>query len=172
MNYVSQLLKEHSRSNTDTIAKAIGNDPVELKKIIDIIYKGKAPLPHRAAWLLMIVNNKHPELLDPYIPLFINTIKKFKIDGIKRNMIGVVTTHKIPKKLQGKLIDLCFDLMLSADETVVVKVHAMQCIGNIAQEHPELVNELKAAIEDQLPKTSAAFHARARMVLKELKASK
>jgi len=49
----------------------------------------------------------------------------------------------------------------------VVKVHAMQAIANIAKHYPELENELKAAIEDQLPKTSAAFHARAKRVLKE-----
>lgn len=59
--------------------------------------------------------------------------------------------------------------MLSANETVVVKVHAMQAIANIAMQHPELQNELKVAIEDQLPKTTAAFHARANHILKELK---
>lgn len=50
---------------------------------------------------------------------------------------------------------------------MVVKVHAMQAIANIAKHHPELQNELKVAIEDQLPRTSAAFHARARRILKE-----
>ena len=48
-------------------------------------------------------------------------------------------------------------------------LHAMQCIANIAKEHPELIGELKAAIEDQLPKTTAAFSARARLILKKLK---
>ncbi len=166
MNYKEQLLKEHSRSNTDAIAKAIGNSAVELKKIIDIIYNEKAPLPQRASWLLSTINNIHPELLRPYIPLFIDSIKKLKIDGIKRNMTAVLASVKIAENLHGKLVNLCFDLLLSSEETVVVKVHAMQAIANIAKHHPELKNELKAAIEDQLPKTSAAFHARAKFILK------
>ena len=169
MNYSSQLSIEHSRSNTDEIAKAIGNDANEFKKIIDIIYTGEAPLPQRASWILAAVNTKHPELLKPYISKFIDTIKQFQIDGIKRNMAVVLTSQDIPKKLKGKLINVCFDLMLSSSETVVVKVHAMQAIANIAKHHPELKNELKAAIENQLPKTSAAFHARAKHILKELK---
>ena len=168
MDYTSQLLKEHSRSNTDLIANAIGNNPSEFKKIIDIIYTEKAPLPQRAAWLLAKVNIKHPELLKPYIPLFIDTIQTFHIDGIKRNISLVLASHKIPEKLQGKLLNYCFDFMLSPTETVVVKVHAMQTIANIAKQHPEIIHELKAAIEDQIPKTTAAFHARARMILKRL----
>ncbi|MDP1744931.1 MAG: hypothetical protein Q8L90_05100 [Bacteroidota bacterium] len=167
MDYKQQLLKEHSRANTDAIAKAIGNNAVEFKKIIDIVYNEKAPLPQRASWLLSTVNDKHPDLLLPYISLFISSIKKIKIDGIKRNMLAVLASNKISKNLQGKLVNLCFDLLLSSDETVAVKVYAMQAIANIAKHHPELENELKAAIEDQLPKTSAAFHARAKRVLKE-----
>ncbi|MBL0329184.1 MAG: hypothetical protein IPP64_07160 [Bacteroidetes bacterium] len=84
-------------------------------------------------------------------------------------MSVVLASHEIPKKLQGKLITVCFDLMLSPTEKVVMKVHAMQCIANIAKEHRELIPELKSAIEDQLPKTTAAFAARAKMVIKKLK---
>jgi regulator of extracellular matrix RemA (YlzA/DUF370 family) len=168
MNYQSQLAKEHSRYNTDKIAKAISGNAVEFKKIIDIIYKEEAPLPQRSAWLLAVVNDKHPELLKPYLKLFINTVQGFKIAGIKRGMLNVLAEHEIPKKLQGKLINICFDNILSNEETLAIKVFSLQCIGNIAKEHPELIPELKAAIEDQLPKTTAGFHARARLVMKEL----
>jgi len=166
MNYIQQLLKEHSRSNTDIIAKAIGSDAVEFKKIIDIIYNEKAPIPQRASWLLSAINKNQPELLNPYIPLFIDSISTFETDGIKRNMALVLATNIIPEKLQGKLVNVCFDLLLSSEETVAVKVHAMQAIANIAKKHPELQNELKAAIEDQLSKTSIAFHAKAKQVMK------
>ncbi|MDP1744270.1 MAG: hypothetical protein Q8L90_01760, partial [Bacteroidota bacterium] len=123
MDYKQQLLKEHSRANTDTIANAIGNNAVEFKKIIYIVYNEKAPLPQRASWLLSTMNDKHPDLLLPYISLFISTIKKIKIDGIKRNMLAVLASNKISKNLQGKLVNLCFDLLLSSDETVAVKVY-------------------------------------------------
>jgi hypothetical protein len=58
--------------------------------------------------------------------------------------------------------------MLSPTETVAVKTEAMQTLGNIALKHPELKNELKMAIEDQLPKTTAGFHSRAKRIFKQL----
>lgn len=169
MDYVAQLLQEHSRPNTDLIAKAIGNNPTEFKKIIDLIYKEEAPLPHRASWLLSAVNEQHPELLKIYLSKFVDTIELFQVDGVKRNMINVLASHQIPEKIQGKAVDVCFRLLLSPTETVVVKTQAMQVLANISEEHPELKQELKIAIDDQWDKTTAAFHARAKHIRKKLK---
>jgi hypothetical protein len=168
MDYIKQLLQEHSRTNTELIAKGIGNDPVEFKKIVNIIYKEQPPLPQRAAWLLAVVNDQHPELLKPYLSKFIDTIEHFQVDGIKRNMAAVLAKHDLPLRLQGKAVDVLFKLMLSPTETVAVKTEAMQTLGNIALKHPELKSELKMAIEDQLPKTTAAFHSRAKRIFKKL----
>jgi hypothetical protein len=169
MDYCSLLLKEHSRINSDKIAKIIGNNAIEFKKIIEIIYTEKPPLPQRASWLLAIVNNNHPKLLVPYFSLFIHTITQFKVNGIKRNIMVVLSKHAIPEKLQGKLIEVCFDLILSKTETVAVRTEAMQCVSNIAKDYPTIANELKMVIADQLPKTTKAFHSRAKHILKVLK---
>ncbi len=172
MNYRAQLLKEHSRRNTDAIAKAIGNSDAEFEKLIHILYNGVPPIPQRASWVLAAVNANHPELLIPYIGLFVKTVKDFQIDGIKRNIMVVLASQAIPEKLQARLVDICYDFMLAPEETVVVKVHAMQVIANIARLHPALKGELKSVIEDQLPKNTAAFSARARRIWKELDKSK
>ena len=169
MNYKEQLLTEHSCANTDLITKAIGNSETEFKKIIDIIYNEQPPLPQRASWVVASLNNKNPRLVRRYIPLFVETVKQFKVDGIKRNLMLVLATQpKIYLPQRAKLIDICFEFMCSPTETVAVKVHAMQVIANFAKQHPELVGELKMVIEDQLPKTTVAFAARARHVFKEL----
>jgi len=168
MNYEEQLLVEHSRNNTDLITKAIGGNAKEFKKIINIVYKGKAPLPQRASWIISSVSEKHPELVNPYVPQLIDTVKSFKIDGIKRNIQNALTKQIIPEEYQGKLIDICFEFMLASKETVAVKVLSMQIIANHCKLYPELIPELKAAIDDQLPKTTAAFHSRARHVLKQI----
>src|SRR3954466_14464464 len=106
MDYIRQLLQEHSRSNTEFIAKKIGNHPAEFKKIIRIIYKEQPPLPQRAAWLLAVVNDQYPELLKPYLSKFIDTIEKFNVDAIKRNMASVLAKHDLPARLQGKAVDV------------------------------------------------------------------
>lgn len=170
MNYAERLTQEHSRAAIDAIANAIGNDPGEFKKIIDIIYNKKAPLPHRASWLLMVVGRKHPELIKPYVAKFINSVTDFKIDGIKRNMLSALCTQNIPEKLRGKTVGICFDFILSPSEKVAVKVFSLELLSHLVREYPELKNEMIAAIDDQLPKTTIAFRARANKVLKKLKA--
>jgi len=168
MDYTERLTREHSRSNTDAIAKAIGSDPKEFKKIIDILYTAKAPLPQRASWLLAVVSRNHPELITPYVTQFINSVQSFTIDGIKRNMMSALCTQEIPKRMQGKLVSICFDFILSPSETVAVKVLSLDILAKFISDYPELKNELKAAIEDQLPKTTAAFHSKGKKVLKRL----
>ncbi|MCW3085493.1 MAG: hypothetical protein JWP12_2859 [Bacteroidetes bacterium] len=168
MNYIAELTADRSRSNMDRIANAIGDDPAEFKKIIDIIYQEQQPLPHRASWLLTIISKKHPQLIKPYASKFIDTIERFNNDGIKRHMLRALTTQELPEKSKGKAITICFDFILSPTETVAVKVFALEVLSNLIKQYPELKNELKAAIEDQLPKTTAAFHSRAKKVLKKL----
>ncbi|HSH66058.1 MAG TPA: hypothetical protein VLB84_09720 [Bacteroidia bacterium] len=168
MDYITQLMKEHSRSNTELIAGHIGKDVKRFKEIIDIIYKEKEPLPHRASWLLAVVNDRYPELLKPYISLFVESIEQFKTDGIKRNISNVLSKQEIPEAVQGKAVDIFFRLLLSPTETVAVKTFSLQILANITSHYPELKQELILAIEDQLPKTTAAFHSRSRHILKRL----
>ncbi len=169
MDLELQLAKENSRANTIHIANSIGNDSDKFKKLIELLYNAKNPIRDRASWVISTVNGMHPKLLDPYISKLLNDIKTNRSDTIKRNITMALSNHAIPKKLQGKLIKVCFELILSKEEKVAVKVHALQSIANIAKEYTQIIPELKSVIEDQLPKTSAAFNARARMVMKKLK---
>lgn len=168
MNYAERLAQEHSRANTDAIAHAVGDDPEEFKKIVDIIYTAPAPLPQRASWLLAVISRKYPELIKPHVPKFIHSVAGFKIDGIKRNMLSALCTQQIPEKLQGKMVTACFDFILSPSETVAVKVLSLDILSHFIKEHPQLKNELKAVIEDQLPKTTAAFRSKGNKILKRL----
>jgi hypothetical protein len=168
MDYSEHLLREHSRATINDIAKAIGSDPAEFKKIIDIIYTAKAPLPQRASWLLAVISRSHPGLIKPYVTQFVNSVSAFKTDGIKRNMLSALCTQEIPKRSQGKIVTTCFDFILSPSETVAVKVLSLEILSQLIKDHPGLKNELKAAIEDQLPKTTVAFQSKGTKVLKKL----
>ncbi|MBL7883824.1 MAG: hypothetical protein JNL69_07125 [Bacteroidia bacterium] len=168
MDYLLELEKEHSRKNTDAIVKYIGNNQIEFGKIINIIYTAKAPIPQRAAWIIATVTKQSPELIKPYVSKFILTINDFKVDAIKRNFLLALAEQKIPSKLQGRLINTCFEYMLSSTEPVAIKVHSMQIVANLCAEHPELIPELKSVIFQETEKNSAAFTARAKMIFKKL----
>lgn len=168
MDYAKQLQIDHSRINSDKVVKAVGNDPAEFAKLVELLYTGEAPVPQRVSWAISLVSKLHPELTKPYVTRFINAIRDFKIGGIRRNLLNALCTQEIPKKIQGKTVTICVDFILSPDEPVAVKVLSLEILCNIAQQHPDLKTEIKAVIDDQLPKTSPAFHARAKHVLKRL----
>jgi hypothetical protein len=168
MNYSELLEQEHSKALTNRIAKDIGDGPKKFKQVIDIIYNAKAPLPQRASWLLAVVSRKNPELIKQYVPQFINSLESFKIDGIKRNILSALCTQEIPKRSRGKMVDICFGFILSPSETVAVKVLSLEILSKFIIEYPELKNELKLAIEDQLPKTTIAFQSKGNKILKML----
>ncbi len=66
------------------------------------------------------------------------------------------------------MIQICFDFILSPTESIAVKAHALELLSKFIKQYPELKAELKATIEHQLPKTTAAFHARAKRIQKLL----
>ncbi len=73
----------------------------------------------------------------------------------------------IPEALQGTLANLCFEF-LAGSETVAVKVYAMSILANLTQVEPDLKNELKLLIEEQLPYATPAFLSRSHKVLQLL----
>jgi hypothetical protein len=74
----------------------------------------------------------------------------------------------IPKSLQGLAATVCFGLFQNPKEPIAIRVFSMTVLAGIAQDQPELKNELKIMIQDQLPYASAGFLARAKKVLKQL----
>ncbi|MFL5763102.1 MAG: hypothetical protein ACJ77K_04110 [Bacteroidia bacterium] len=165
MNYEEALIAERSRKQMDRIAKAVGADPKEFRKLVNILYTGKDPLPRYAAWPIEVITRTRPELVKPHIRRFIETVNDFEEDPIRRGIFNALSKQKIPEKLQAKTLDICLENMLSPERTVAVKVFAMEVAFNIVKEHLELAGELKAVIEDQWDKNTVAFRARGKRIL-------
>ena len=68
----------------------------------------------------------------------------------------------------GAVADICFKFLNSAKEAIAVKVFAMDVLLNIVGKFPEMKEELKISIKDQLPFGSAGFQNRGTKILKLL----
>jgi hypothetical protein len=51
MNLRQQILKEHSKRNTDKIVSYIGNDPERFKILFDLFLNDESRVVQRSAWL-------------------------------------------------------------------------------------------------------------------------
>ena len=71
--------------------------------------------------------------------------------------------------MQGLAFENCMKLLLSADEAIAIKVFSMTVLVNICKTEPDLKNEVKLAIETQLPYASKGYLNRAGKLLSKLK---
>lgn len=74
----------------------------------------------------------------------------------------------IPKSEEGRLLDLSWSLLASMRTPVAIKVFAMTTAYNIARSYPEILTELKATIEMQLPHGSAGFKSRGNKICRKI----
>ncbi|MEO8167170.1 MAG: hypothetical protein ABI623_02925 [bacterium] len=169
MNLESEILKEHSRSNTIRIAKWIGPDKKRFAQLMKLFLKGEYRVTQRSAWVLMYCADWHPVLIRPYLDKMIDRMLEAGVHvAVKRNVVRILQNVDVPERLAGKVATLCFDFLASQEETVAVRVFSMTVLARIATKEPELTNELRLLIEQQMPWGTAGFRARGRRILKQL----
>ncbi len=170
MNLLKEILHEHSRAQMLKIVKYVGSDAKRFVELVQVFLTGPYRATQRAAWPLSNCVELHPELVKPHLKKLITFLAKAgEHDAVKRNILRFLQFVSIPKSLQGKTADLCFQFLENTKEPTAVRVFAMTVLANLAKENPELKNEIIPVIEDQMPYGSAGFVSRGKKVFKELK---
>lgn len=168
MDIKKALLAEHSRIQMDKIARFIGKDSLKFKILMSLFFSNNTILNQRAAWVMCLCFENSPSLITPYLKKIIYNLEKDVHDAVKRNTVKILQDIEIPESLLGKTADTCFTLLSNSSEALAVKVFSMSVLLNITKKEPDLKNELKILIENQLPYASAGFLSRGKKVLKAL----
>jgi hypothetical protein len=163
------LLKEHSRSQAIFIHTFIGADRNRFAMLMKLFFGQEYRVTQRAAWVLSLCVEKHPELLKPWLrKMVLNLSRPDLHDAVKRNTLRILQSTRIPKNLQGTAVDLCFRFLKDENEPIAVQVFSISVLHNVCLEEPLLQNELRLVIESKLPYASAGFKSRGRKVLTAL----
>ena len=168
MDIKSELLKEHSKTQTKKIARYIGSDKDRFAALMACFLKGEYLLAQRAAWVMSNCVEKFPGLIHPFLEQIILNLDRHVHDAVRRNTLRVLQFVELPQNLFGIAAERCFQLLASRNEPVAIKVFAMQVIFNMAQKEPDLKNELRLLIEEQMPYATAGFISRGKRLLKAL----
>lgn len=169
MNLESEILREHSKTQCVRIARWIGTDKRRFKQLMDLFLKGEYRITQRAAWIIGHCADKHAELVIPYIDRMIGRMVDANVhDAVKRNVVRILQDIEIPRRLAGKVATICFEWLASAKEPVAVKVFSMSVLANIAKKEPDLKNEIRILIDQQMPTGSGGFKSRGKKVLRQL----
>ena len=169
MKLRDQILKEHSKANCNAIVQWIGDSQVRFDELFDLFLNDEYRIVQRAAWPLSTAVITHPQFIQKHFSKLLKNLEKPNLhDAVKRNTVRLLQDIAIPKKFQGQVMNLCFGYISSPDEPAAVKAFSLTILENLSKEYPEIKPELKTIIEDRWNYESAAFHSRARKILKKL----
>jgi hypothetical protein len=169
MDYKKELLREHSKKQCNRIADNALLTKSNFKKLIDVYFAGPYRITQRAAWPISVCVEREPEIILPYLSRIVKFLDSENVhDAVKRNTLRLLQFVKIPKRLQAKVLDVCFKYLNDANEPVAIHVFAMAVIAQLASEHADIKKELSIVIEDKLPYSSPAFRSRGSKILRQM----
>lgn len=168
MDILKELAKGHSKAHTDKIVRYVGANQSRFNRLITIFLDGSYQITQRAAWPLSYCVRNHPSLIEDHYGPVLKILARPDIhDAVKRNVMRLLQYVDLPHQYQGKVIERCFALM-NPREAVAIRVFAMTVLANLSKQHPDLKQELKLVIEDQLPFATAAYLSRSKKILRQL----
>lgn len=169
MNLKEEILKEHSKAQAIKISEYIGNDQSRFDELMELFFNDEYRVIQRTAWVLSHCTDKYPFLANPHLDKLVENLKSENLHvAVHRNTVRMLAGIDIPERLQGVLLELCFDYLLSPKTPIAVQAHSMQVIYNISQNEPDLLNELKMVIEERLPYGSAGFKSKGKKLIKAI----
>lgn len=166
MNIRDALLEVHSKEQATKIADYVGDDPDRfaelMKQLLGPVYR----LSQRAAWPVSFCIERHPELVKPYFTVLIKQLERDDVHvAVRRNVVRLLQFVEVPKRYQGRLFDACYNLLDDPAEPIAVRAFSMTVAAKIAENEPELLDELRLVAKKYPQVASVGFRNRARRVL-------
>ena len=169
MTLHDQILKEHTKANCNAIVRWISDSQQRFDELFKLFLSDEYRVAQRAAWPLSYAAVANPKFIQKHFPKLLKNLEKPKLhNAVKRNTVRLLQDISIPEKFHGRVMNLCFDFVNSPGEAAAVKAFSLTILENLSRQYPEIKAELKTIIEDRWHFESAAFHARARKILKTL----
>ena len=126
MDIRATLENSYSKAGALQIADYIGSDPERFRVLMDIFLFEEYRISQRSAWVVSHVADRHVFLINPYIDAMLDRMQTSNQGAIKRNTLRVFAMMELPEEYQGRVVDVCFNMLDNPKEPIAVRVHAMQ----------------------------------------------
>jgi hypothetical protein len=172
MNVKEELLKE--RTQTKTRARAIAeyacSSEANFNELIKCFLDDEYRLAQRAAWIMSWAARTTPQLLIIHIKEVVAQLSRRDVHhAIIRNSLRILATVDLPEEVHADVMNACFAFLERPSTPVAVKVFSLNTLFNLSRSYPEIRNELRLIIENNLANASAAFKSRGNKILKALR---
>lgn len=169
MNLREEILREHSKEQTNRIVNYIGDNPQHVAEMMHIFFHGGFQESQRMAWVVSMVGEKYPQQIIPYLSEMLKNLDNSVHDAVIRCTIRFMEDIDIPEPLMGEAADRCYAYLQSPQVPVAIRVFSMTVLYNISNTWPELKQELMLIIETHMPYGTAGFVSRGKKILQKLR---
>lgn len=166
MNIRDALLEVHSKEQATKIADYVDNDPERFAELIKQLLGPVYRVSQRAAWPVSFCIERNPQLVKPYFNVLIKQLERDDVHvAVRRNVVRLLQFVEIPRRYQGRLFDACYNLLDDPSEPIAVRAFSMTVAAKLAENEPELLDELRLVAAKYPQAATAGFRSRARRVL-------
>ncbi|MEO7540122.1 MAG: hypothetical protein ABIV21_08840, partial [Pyrinomonadaceae bacterium] len=166
MDIREAISAEHSKRQTMAIVDYIGGDPDRFAELMKIFFEGVYRPTQRSAWPMSVCAEKHPELIEPYVGKLVDQLPRSDVhNAVKRNVLRLLQFVEIPRRLEGKVYSLCLDLISDPNEMIGIHAFSITVAAKIAAGKPDLIDELRLVIKENLKRTSPGIRVRLRNIM-------
>ena len=171
MDLKAEILKEHSKKQTQKIVSWVGNDVHKFDDLMQLFLNDEYRVVQRSAWMVSECCNQNPSLILPYLKDIISYLSKPNIhDAVKRNILRILQYIDVPDEFLGELTNISFGFLENQNEAIAIRAFSMSVLANCVVKYPELKNELLALIDMEFEKDKVmpAFASKAKHIRKKL----
>ena len=151
------LLKGNSRSYTDFVADIVSKRPELVSELWEVYLAMEEPVSRRAAWIIDTASENKPEWVVPFLPGLIEKLPVFNHDGLKRHALRMIARMPFPQGLEGELMNIAFEWLVTTTESVAVKMYCIQILYRLSATEPDILQELYDTIEFQMTDATPGF---------------
>jgi hypothetical protein len=162
MNLSEAIRQPYSLQQKLRVANYVGDNPQRFDELMQVFLTSDDRIAQRCSNFISHCVERQPGLITKYLDTLIAQLKKSASNAVRRNIVRLLQFVAIPDTLAGNVMDACFQLIQNSGEPVANKTFALTVLANLSRQYPDIKPELRLVIEDQLPRTTTAFHARAR----------
>lgn len=136
---------------------------INLKDLVELL-KCEKEIATRFLWMLSDIGIQSPDTLLTELPHLLKLCNTLNQD-YKTSFASFWLYAGIAAENEGEAIELLFQFLLSPKTNVTVKSRSVLVLFNLTKKYPELKNELRHCLIDQLNKHTKEFDKRVSKIL-------
>ena len=167
--FTQRFIERNIQMDIPAMVALLEQGDISVSDVFEISVENVNPQSWLACWVLNHYIDKHPHALEPMLGKAVEVLPQVKRTGLVRLLLRCfMVTPQWNFDNLGLLLDFSLAAVRNNTFPVAVKANAMCVLERIAKDYPDVSDEIKLVVQEQLPYLSAGGKNRALKLLNDL----